>query len=401
MDPPVSVPEDWYPQSRSQPPNAESESVEDVYFVVLGVTGAGKSTFVSQCSGQRAEIGDSLESCTKEVESFTFMYSKNIRVHLVDSPGFDDTNKSDSDILRDIANWLGSSYKEKNELLSGILMLHRISDARMTGGSRRNLDMFQKLCGRDCFQALTLATTFWSNPPEGRQEAAEVELRSKYWSDMLDNGATYTRHEGGPEAARRILDIMINKRRRFKTNIQVEMVEKGLRLDETAAGRQLSQDLIEAKLKHEQELKQLQFQHNNALRQSEQNSAERFSTLEKTLKSQISEANLAQAKLQTNIAQLQEEKRQEMARAEERLKQQFKAVNERQKQYKAQLNASEKERAEERAALEKELHSLRDDLNKAGRQKACRPTGDDDGSVFETWIHRGLTLIGKFLGFLD
>lgn len=304
------------------------------------------------------------------------MYSSNIRVHLVDSPGFDDTNKSDSDILKDIANWLASSYKEKNELLSGILMLHRVSDARMTGGSKRNLDMFQKLCGRESFQALTLATTFWSNPADGRQEAAESELRSKYWSDMLENGATYTRHEGGPESARRILDIMINKRRKFKTDIQVEMVEKGMRLDETAAGRQLSQDLIEAKLKHEQELRDLQVQHGTALRQSEQKSAERFSNLEKSLKSQIDEANLAQAKLQTNIAQLQEEKKQEMARAEERLKQQFKAVNERQKQYKAQLNASEKERAEEKAALEKELKSLREDLSSAGRKKACRPTED-------------------------
>jgi ABC-type uncharacterized transport system ATPase component len=39
------------------------ESLEDVFVVVLGVTGAGKSTFVSLCSGQQAEIGDSLESC--------------------------------------------------------------------------------------------------------------------------------------------------------------------------------------------------------------------------------------------------------------------------------------------------------------------------------------------------
>ncbi|KAI0549267.1 hypothetical protein F4679DRAFT_547365 [Xylaria curta] len=381
----------------SEVPKSSSD-IEDVFLAVLGVTGAGKSTFVSQCSGQQAEIGDSLESCTKEVECFTFMYSSDIRVHLVDSPGFDDTHKSDSDILKDIANWMASSYKEKNQLLSGILMLHRISDARMTGGSLRNLHMFQRLCGRECFQALTLATTFWSNPPSEKQEATEKELCSVYWSDMLNSGATYLRHEGGPESGRRVLDHMIDRRKRFKTDIQVEMVEKGLRLDETSAGRQLSQDLIKAKLKHEKDLDDLQNQHEAALRSNNDAAAKQLMQMKETLSAEIDEAKRARSKLETTVAQLQEEKKEEMVRTEERLKQQFMKVNERQKQYKTQLSTSERERAAEKAALEKELATLREDLEKAGRKKACRPTEDDDGISFEDWIHKGLTLIGKFLG---
>ncbi|KAI1422584.1 hypothetical protein F5Y12DRAFT_786618 [Xylaria sp. FL1777] len=373
-------------------------SIEDVFLAVLGVTGAGKSTFVSQCSGQQAEIGDSLESCTKEVESFTFMYSSDIRVHLVDSPGFDDTNKSDSDILKDIANWMASSYKERNQLLSGILLLHRVSDTRMTGGSLRNLQMFQKLCGRDCFQVLTLATTFWSDPPDKKQEAAENELCGKYWSDMLNNGATYMRHVGGPEAAREVLDHMINRRRKFKTSIQVEMVEKGLRLDETGAGQQLSRDLIQARHKYEKDLRELQTQHEDVLRLNDQEAAKQLSQMKDTLSAEIDEAKAARTKLETTVARLQVEKKEEMARTEERLKQQFMKVNERQKQYRTQLSTSERERAAEKAALEKELAALKQDLEKAGRKKACRPTEGDDGSSFETWVQKGITLLVKFLG---
>ena len=37
--------------------------VHDVYIAVMGVTGAGKSTFISTCSGKKAKIGHSLQSC--------------------------------------------------------------------------------------------------------------------------------------------------------------------------------------------------------------------------------------------------------------------------------------------------------------------------------------------------
>jgi hypothetical protein len=328
------------------------------------------------------------------------MYSDKIRVHLVDSPGFDDTNKSDADVLKDISNWMASSYKEKNQLLSGILMLHRVSDPRMTGGSMRNLQMFQKLCGQECFQVLTIATTFWSSTPDAKQSAAEKELCENYWADMLSQGATYVRHQGSPESARVVLDVVISKRKQTKTRIQAEMVDQGLGLDETSAGQQLSRDLIDAKGKYEQDLRQLQANHQAALESNDQNAATRYAGMEESLNVEIKEASAARKRLETTIARLQQEKKEEMDKAEERLKNQFRIVNERQRQLKTKLNSSDKEHAAEKAALEKELVDLKKDLESTGRKKACRPTKDDDGSAFESWIHKGLTLIGKMLGFI-
>lgn len=38
-------------------------SSNDMFFLVVGRTGSGKSTFISQCTGKNANIGHSLRSC--------------------------------------------------------------------------------------------------------------------------------------------------------------------------------------------------------------------------------------------------------------------------------------------------------------------------------------------------
>ena len=92
----------------------------------MGPTGAGKSnvghivrnyfprfhlflkiidTLTNQ-PGRRA--GSRLESCTTEVRAVRLFNHKDYgdRLVLVDTPGFDDTNKSDMQILEMISNWL-------------------------------------------------------------------------------------------------------------------------------------------------------------------------------------------------------------------------------------------------------------------------------------------------------
>jgi predicted GTPase len=50
-------------------------------------------------------VGHRLESCTTEVQSVKLLHL-DMNVVLVDTPGFDDTHKSDVDILKMIADWL-------------------------------------------------------------------------------------------------------------------------------------------------------------------------------------------------------------------------------------------------------------------------------------------------------
>lgn len=79
-----------------------TDSLDETWIAVMGVTGAGKSRFISACTGQDVRIGHSLESCmsidrcasfsdsckgTTEVDDYSFIW-KDKRVHLIDTPGF-------------------------------------------------------------------------------------------------------------------------------------------------------------------------------------------------------------------------------------------------------------------------------------------------------------------------
>lgn len=91
------------------------------------------------------------------MEDVWFMWDDTSLVHPIDTPGSDDTNLSDVQVLQNIAHWLSMSFKSGVKL-SGIIYLRRITDPRMTGSIRRNLLMFKKLCGEDSFSSVILAT---------------------------------------------------------------------------------------------------------------------------------------------------------------------------------------------------------------------------------------------------
>jgi len=59
---------------------------------------------------QQTMVGSSLDSVTREVQAFECFNSEGRRIILVDSPGFNDTNVSDLDVLQSIADWLKQSY---------------------------------------------------------------------------------------------------------------------------------------------------------------------------------------------------------------------------------------------------------------------------------------------------
>jgi len=65
--------------------------------------------FVNQASGSYLKVGDDLDSCTSTIQESEEFVLDGRRVVLVDTPGFDDTCKSDTDVLKYIAAFLGES----------------------------------------------------------------------------------------------------------------------------------------------------------------------------------------------------------------------------------------------------------------------------------------------------
>ncbi|PWW73564.1 hypothetical protein C7212DRAFT_217455, partial [Tuber magnatum] len=80
---------------------------------------------------------------TREVQSCSFEY-EGARVSLVDTPGFENAIRSDTENLREVASWTSVTYGEKR-LLSGIIYLiylHPITHSHMEGSALKNLRMF-------------------------------------------------------------------------------------------------------------------------------------------------------------------------------------------------------------------------------------------------------------------
>ena len=75
---------------------------------VMGATGSGKTSFINLVSGSNLKVGHGLKSCSTVVQPSTPFELDGRLVTLIDTPGFDDTTMSDTDILKVIAAFLST-----------------------------------------------------------------------------------------------------------------------------------------------------------------------------------------------------------------------------------------------------------------------------------------------------
>ncbi|RXW13061.1 hypothetical protein EST38_g12793 [Candolleomyces aberdarensis] len=179
---------------------------------IMGATGAGKSSFINSVlrhlgSNRRVQVGEELVSCTSQLESVIvdgqidhWRPVKGYRIVLVDTPGLDDTYIGDFAILQRIARWLEESCRERM-VLGGVVYLHDISQNRFTGAARRNLEIFNHLCGDSALDNVVLVTSKWGRAPGREIEKREGELKNNHWKTMLDGKARVERLVAGEEDA--------------------------------------------------------------------------------------------------------------------------------------------------------------------------------------------------------
>lgn len=208
----------------------------------MGITGSGKSTFISHLVENDVTIGHDLTSCTTEIGIHSFLHKNKRRIYLIDTPGFGDTNRSDTDVLKDIAFFLTQTYR-RTVRLAGIVYLHRITDLRMAGSSLKNLSMFKKLCGENAYQHIVLATTMWGNLTgpnltyaTGVKREQELLARKDWWGLMAQRGSQVVRHTDDRASAEGIVSHIVDLESTVTLDIQREMVDQGKGLQDTAAG---------------------------------------------------------------------------------------------------------------------------------------------------------------------
>ena len=132
-------------------------------------------------------------------------------------------------------------------VLGGVIYLHDISQGRFSGTARRNLEMFNRLCGDAALDKVVLGTTKWSRLSQDDGLRREDELKEVHWKEMVNKGSQVRRFEGTQESAWKVVSVFLERASRRRKNlgeeislqIQDEIAVKRRIIPETKAGKEL------------------------------------------------------------------------------------------------------------------------------------------------------------------
>lgn len=137
------------------------------------------------------------------------------------------------------------------------------------GAGARTYRLLRKLCGTETLANVTIVTNMWSNPPTEEEILREQQLKSDFFKGALDNGARMMRRsQPGIQTAHDVLRSLLAKEPKI-LNIQDELVNQGLKLQDTAAGREVEVKLRLQLEKQDKELKDLRADIQQALQESD------------------------------------------------------------------------------------------------------------------------------------
>ncbi|CAE6432782.1 unnamed protein product [Rhizoctonia solani] len=324
---------------------------------IFGATGTGKTTFVNDASGGDLRVGHNSHACTKDVEQSPVFQVDGRNVVLFDTPGFDDTHLSDTEILKRISGFLAASYQEGFKL-TGIIYMHRITDIRVGGISRRTFNVFRKLCGKDSLSNVLLVTNMWSDPPTPQQIDRETELctHADFFQPAIEQGATMVRRAHKDEQSAHEIIRMLLQKDPIAMKVQQELVDEGKSLVDTGAGREVEHELIMAAEKHKAEMAELKTDMEDALRDRDERTQKELAQFQQEAKvaDEKRQAELAALKKGHEDEQIRWQKQAEQARAEQ------KAVEARQQALRQEL---EEERRRQAAAAEHQRREMQNRIN--------------------------------------
>lgn len=283
-------------------------------------------------------------------------------MYLIDTPGFNDTDRPDVETLRVLATYLSASYS-RNVFIHGIIYLHRIADNRMSGSSKRNIDMFKTLCGYSTYSNVAIATTFWNQWERQTFVQREAELKDDpaFFGGILSEGARLFRHgEFGQnvlqlrDSAHAIVRHVVAQSRLapIVLLIQHELVDEHKALEQTAAGVVIAGELAKVADGYKRQLATLQNDLKNEIENQGRNQKAEITDLKNEFQQKLTIAELEHNVLESNMTKLHEREQQTLI---DKLK-----ATERRFQVRLQR------REEELKEMEKSLRLMREEATRKG-----------------------------------
>ncbi|KAG1862951.1 hypothetical protein C8R48DRAFT_579504, partial [Suillus tomentosus] len=158
-------------------------------FSVLGLTGAGKSTFINIAIGEpKVHTSEGILSCTHEIDKFQVAsFPSPHRIFLVDTPGFNHTYLEESEVVDKISNWL-KDIDFRHLKIAGIIFLHDITQPDYSSLNHAILTV-QMLSGYHSLRNVILTMANWSNSGSGVVEKRKKRLADTEWGNLISLGA--------------------------------------------------------------------------------------------------------------------------------------------------------------------------------------------------------------------
>lgn len=257
-----------------------------ICLLVLGPTGTGKSTFITRTlgcldsDGSDGMIGHGLDSCklhpsppsrrwahpgllyigTTVCKPYEYEES-GTRFTLFDTPGFNDTTRDDMGILKIIATFLNSKELPP---ISGIIYTHRITDNRVTGSSRLNLEILKAISGEQFYPHVVLLTTMWDNIPnnalheECNRREAQLLASLTHWGDLKSKGCRPMRFYGSQQSGIEVLRSFQSPPPppRPQTQLEQEILAE-IDIEKTKAGAIILDELHRREKQRQEELQEI------------------------------------------------------------------------------------------------------------------------------------------------
>ena len=179
--------------------------------------------------------------------------------------------------------------------------MHRISDIRMGGISRRNFGMFRQLCGDSGLNHVAIVTNMWSEVSLPVGEAREAELREKeiFFKPVLEKRAKLVRHDNTLESAQKIVSAFLDNSPK-PLKIQRELVDEHKELLETAAGAELSRELMEQEKKHREDLESIRIEMQAAIKVRDEETRQELEAETSKLQTEMARIQMESQKLESN-----------------------------------------------------------------------------------------------------
>jgi hypothetical protein len=229
-------------------------------------------------------------------------------------------------MLRRITKVLGDMHRSKTDI-AGILYLHPINDARMTGSAKKNLELFPKVVGSNNMSQCVMVTTKWSKENPTMAQEHEQELLSSFWKPMFDAGVKYARYMDDRKSGLDILRPLCGEAS-IVPEVIYEWAYEGKSLHQTKAGRAVEDEVSRAKEVAENDIREVRQEAAEAIKKKDYEGAKALENERKQLEARLRKMEEEREKLQIEFEEKRKKQQKEWETVQEQRQREYQAEQE-------------------------------------------------------------------------